>query len=193
MLIPVNGTHNVWISPEAALLYCTNESFPSIGEAPILWPPDVKSRLIGKDRDAGKDWGQEEKGTREDEMVGWHHWLNGHEFEQAPGDSEGQGSLACCSPWFAKSWTWLSNWTATTNGEDRVWHSDIHLWREHCFNCRLNSHQENALVRMRWALCRRNRYLVPQQMVHHLGGTHGDQRGRKHMGTPSLSGPVVQT
>ena len=71
-------------------------------EAPTLWPPDVKSRLIGKDPDAGKDWGQEEKGTAEDEMVGWHHWLNGHEFEQAQGDSEGQGSPPCCSPWGCK-------------------------------------------------------------------------------------------
>ena len=66
-------------------------------DAPIFWPPDAKSLLIGKDPDAGKDWGQEEKGMTEDEMVGWHHWLNGHEFEQALGDSEGQGSMACCS------------------------------------------------------------------------------------------------
>jgi len=66
-------------------------------ETPILWLPDGKSQLTGKDPDAGKDWGQEEKGLTEDEMVGWHHWLNGHEFEQTPGDSEGQGSLACCS------------------------------------------------------------------------------------------------
>ena len=66
-------------------------------ETPILWPPDAKSWLIGKDPDAGKDWGQEEKGMTEDEMVGWHHGLNGHEFEQTLGDSEGQGSLACCS------------------------------------------------------------------------------------------------
>ena len=65
-------------------------------EAPLLWPPDVKSRLIGKDPDAGRDWGQEEKGTTEDKMVGWHYWLNGHEFEQALGDGEGQQSLACC-------------------------------------------------------------------------------------------------
>ena len=63
-------------------------------EAPILWVHDVKNRLIGKDPDAGKDWGQEEKGVTENEMVEWHHWLNGHESEQAPGDSEGQGSLA---------------------------------------------------------------------------------------------------
>ena len=68
-------------------------------EAPILWPPDVKHWLIGKDADAGKDWGQEEKGVTEDEMVGWHHQLNGYEFEQTLGDSEGQASLECCSPW----------------------------------------------------------------------------------------------
>ena len=71
-------------------------------EAPILWPPDAKSRLIGKDLDFRKDWGQEEKRSTEGEMVRWHHWLNGHEFEQTPGDSEGQGSLACCSSWGGK-------------------------------------------------------------------------------------------
>ena len=68
-------------------------------KAPILWPPDGKSQFIRKDPDAGKDWRQEEKGTTEDKLVGWHHWLNGHEFEQTPGVGEGQGSLACCSPW----------------------------------------------------------------------------------------------
>ena len=67
-------------------------------EAPILWPPDVMSRLIGKDPDAGKDWGQE-KGATENETVGWHHRLIEHKFEQAPEDCEGQGSLACCIPW----------------------------------------------------------------------------------------------
>jgi len=71
-------------------------------KALILWPPDAKSWLIGKDPDAGKDWGWEEKGTTEDEMVGWHHWLDGHEFEQIPGDGDGQESLACCSPWGRK-------------------------------------------------------------------------------------------
>ena len=75
-------------------------------ETPILCPLDVKSWFTGKDPDAGKDWGQEEKGATEDEMVGWHHGLNGRGFEQTPGDSEGQESLACCSPW-----GWLSNWT----------------------------------------------------------------------------------
>ena len=68
-------------------------------EAPIHWPPDAKSRLTGKDSDAGKDWRQKEKRVTEDEMVGWHHWLNRHELGQILGDGEGQGSLACCSPW----------------------------------------------------------------------------------------------
>ena len=68
-------------------------------EVPILWPPDAKNQLIVKDPDAGKNWGQEDKGVTEDEMFGWHHQLNGHEFEQTPGDSEGQESLACCGPW----------------------------------------------------------------------------------------------
>ena len=79
----------------------------------LFWPSDVKNWLIGKDPDSGKDWKQEEKRMTEDEMVGWHHWLDGHEFEQAPGVGDGQGSLACCSPWgYNKSDTteWL-NWT----------------------------------------------------------------------------------
>ena len=71
-------------------------------EAPILWLPDVKNWLIGKDPDAGKDWRQKEKGMAEDKMVEWHHWLNGHMFEQALGDGDGQGGLACCSPWDRK-------------------------------------------------------------------------------------------
>ena len=66
-------------------------------EVPIDWPPEPKSQFIGKDTDAGKDWGQEEKGTSEDETVEWHCWLNRDEFEKTPGDSEGQGSLACSS------------------------------------------------------------------------------------------------
>ena len=70
----------------------------AVAEAPILCPPDVKNWLIGKDPDDGKDWRWEEKGTTEDEMVWWHHWPNGHEFEQTMGDSEGQGNLACSSP-----------------------------------------------------------------------------------------------
>ena len=95
-----------------------NQSWIFIGrtdaeaEAPILWSSDSKSRLIRKDPDAGKDWRQEEKGTTEDKMVGWHQRLNGHEFKQAPGDGEGQGSLVCCSPWGCKesdTTDWLNN------------------------------------------------------------------------------------
>ena len=84
-------------------------------ETPILWPPHAKSWLIGKDPDSGRDWGQEEEETSEDEMVGWHHWLDGHEFEPALGVGEGQGSLACCSPWGHKesnTTDWL-NWRGT--------------------------------------------------------------------------------
>ena len=81
-------------------------------EAPILWPSDAKSWLIGKDLDAGKDWGQEEKQVTENDMAGWHHWLKGHEFEQTPGESEGPGSLVCYTALgVTKSQTWLSNWT----------------------------------------------------------------------------------
>ena len=82
-------------------------------ETLILWPPDAKNWLIGRDPDAGKDWRQEEKGTTEDEMVEWHHRLDGHEFEQAPGVGDGQGGLVCCSPWSRKdldTTEWL-NWT----------------------------------------------------------------------------------
>ena len=96
-----------------------NQSWIFIGrtdteaEAPILWPSDAKNWLIGKDPDAGKDWRWEEKGKTEDEMVGWHHWLDGREFEWAPGVGDGQGSLACCGSWGHKEsdmteWlTWL--------------------------------------------------------------------------------------
>ena len=71
-------------------------------ETPIPWPPDAKSWLIWQDLDAGKDWGQEEKETTEDEMGGWHHWLNGHGFGWTPGVSDGQGGLACCGSWSHK-------------------------------------------------------------------------------------------
>ena len=81
--------------------------FPN--KAPILWPPDAKSQLIGKDPAAGKNGRQEEKGMTEDEMVGWYHRLDGHEFEQTLGDGEGQGGLVCCSPWGHKGLDRMSN------------------------------------------------------------------------------------
>ena len=85
-------------------------------EVPTLWLPDVKSQLIGEDSDAGKDWRQEEKMVTEDEMVGWYHWLNGHEFEQTQGDSEGQGSLVCCS-----SWSWQRVGQDLTTKQQQIW------------------------------------------------------------------------
>ena len=71
-------------------------------ESPVLWPPHAKSWFIGKDSDAGRDWGKEEKGMTEDEMAGWHHWLDGHESEWTPGVGDGQGGLACCGSWGRK-------------------------------------------------------------------------------------------
>ena len=96
-----------------------NQSWIFIGrtdaeaETPILWPSDVKNQVIGKDLDAGKDWRQEEKGMTEDEMVRWHHWLDGYEFEQALGVGDEQGNLASCSPWSHKELdtTERLNWT----------------------------------------------------------------------------------
>ena len=90
-------------------------------ETPVLWPPDGKNWLIGKDPDAGRDWGQEEKGTTEDEMAGWHHQLDGHEFEWSPGVGDGQAGLACCDSWGRKEsdtteWlNWLTDWCRETS------------------------------------------------------------------------------
>ena len=85
-------------------------------EAPILWPPHAKSWLTGKDPDTGRDWGQEEKGTTEDEMAGWHHWLDTHEFEWTSGVGDGQGGLACRDSWGRKEsdTTERLNWTELT-------------------------------------------------------------------------------
>ena len=82
-------------------------------ETPVLWPPHAKSQLIGKDSDAGRDCGQEEKGTTEDEMAGWHHWVDGRESEWTPGVGDGQGGLACCGSWGRKEsdTTERLNWT----------------------------------------------------------------------------------
>ena len=111
-----------------------NQSWVLIGrtdaeaETSVLWPPDVKNWLIGKDPDADeKDWRQEEKGITEDEMVGWYHRLDGHEFEQAMGVGDGQGSLACCSPWGRKEsdTTEQLNWINTNTGG--IWISHVIL------------------------------------------------------------------
>ena len=94
-------------------LYSSLLSFQSKAETPVLWPPHEKSWLIGKDSDAGRDWGQEKKGTTKDEMVGWHHWLDGRESEWTPGVGDGQGGPACCNSWGRKEsdMTERLNWT----------------------------------------------------------------------------------
>ena len=107
-------------------------------ETAILWPSHSKSWLIGKNPDAGRVWGQEKKGTTEDEMAGWHHWLDGHEFEWTPGDGDGQGGLACCDSWDQKksditerlNWTeWLSwtDWLLKWNLYSQT--CNIHRWK----------------------------------------------------------------
>ena len=101
LLSPLDSREIKPVNPKGNQSWMFIGSTDAEAEAPILWPPDSKSWLIEKDPDAGKDWRQE-KGTTEDEMIGWHHRLNGHEPEQAPGDGEGLGSLACCSPWSCK-------------------------------------------------------------------------------------------
>ena len=109
-------------------------------ETPIRWPPDVKSWLIGKDPDAGKDWGQEEKGMTEDKMIGWHHRLNGHEFGWTPGVGDGQGGLVCCGSWGHKesntterlNWTELYEYESCTVKKADNWRidaSELSCWR----------------------------------------------------------------
>ena len=85
-------------------------------ETPIFWPPDAKNWLIGKDSNAGKDWRQEEKGATEDKMAGQHHWLNGHEFQQTPGDGEGRRILERCSPWACKELDTTENLKSNNKG-----------------------------------------------------------------------------
>jgi len=94
-------------------------------EAPILWPPDAKSWLIWRDTDDGKDWGQEEKGTAEDKMVGCHHQLNGYGFGWNLGVGDGQGGLACCGSWGCKNRTRLSDWTELISSELSCSHSHL--------------------------------------------------------------------
>ena len=98
LVSPLDRKEIKQVNPKGDQPWIVTESTDAEAEAPIFWPLDAKSQLIGKDPDPGKDWGQEEKEVTEDEMVGWHHQLNGHEFEQTLGDSESQRNLACCSP-----------------------------------------------------------------------------------------------
>ena len=119
------------------------ESRHAEAETPILWAPDEKNWLTGKDPDAGKDW-RREKGTTEDEMVGWHHRRNGREFEQAPGVGDGQGGLACCSPWGRKEsdTTKQLNWTEMGGSGE---HLSLHPVGQ--------APQATWLVPITWGLC----------------------------------------
>ena len=119
-------------------------------EAPMHWPPDVKSWLIRKDPDAGKDWRQEEKGPTEDEMVGWHHQLNGHEFEQALGVGDGQGGLVCCSPWGHKeSDTTELNWGSVIHIPCTNWFTCCTWWEQRCHQAAYPGEQKTGGAR--WA------------------------------------------
>ena len=112
-----------------------NQSWVFIGrtdveaETPVLWPPDAKSWLIGKDPNAGKDWRQEEKGMTKNEMVGWHHRLNGHGCEQTPGDGDGQGSLACCSSWGCKG-SDMTEWLNNNKRKQPPYYKSTAFWLE---------------------------------------------------------------
>ena len=102
-------------------------------EAPILWPHDAKGWLIWKDPTAGKDWRREDKRTTEDEMIGWHHRLNGHELQQTPGVGDGQRRLACCSPWNCRvghDWVTEMNWTCCWVGWVLILYSDVYYTTE---------------------------------------------------------------
>ena len=118
-----------------------NQSWIFIGrtdaEAPILWSPNLKSWLTGKDPDTEKDWRREEKGMVEDEMVGWHHWLYAQEFEQVPGVGDGQRSLVCCSPWGQKEsdTTEQLNWTLILGKLISYLDSRLWLWRKTPVSC----------------------------------------------------------
>ena len=127
------------VHPKGNQSWIVIERTDAEAETPILWPLDVKNWLIWKDPDAGKDWRQEEKGMTENEMVGWHRQLNRHEFEQSLGVGDGQGSLACCSPWGRKELdtTEQMNWTdwmpytylaAPTSLSPVVTTSSLYLW-----------------------------------------------------------------
>ena len=140
-----------------------NQSWIFIGrtdaeaEAPILWLPEAKSQLIIEDPDAGKDWRQEEKGKTEDEMVGWHHPLDGHEFDQAQRVGNGQGSLACCSPWDHKEsdTTEQLNWTEAGQGDYDIFLTCFHFsrlsWCPSLLQCR--SQKDSLIYSLRFSCC----------------------------------------
>ena len=128
---PLDGKEIKPVNPEGNQPWIFLGRTNTEAEAPILWLPDAKSQLIRKDRDAGKDWRQK-KGVTEDDVDRWHHQLNGCEFEQTPGDGEGQGSLACCSPWGRKE-SDMTEWQQQLDASILIGLMDgqrVHRWRE---------------------------------------------------------------
>ena len=118
-------------------------------ETPILWPPHAKSWFIGKDPDAGRDWGQEEKGTPENEMAGWHHWLDGRESQWTPGVGDGQGGLACCDSWGHKE----LDTTERLIWSDRIW---FIIYMYVCIHIYIHIHIINLINN-------RNSYIIKQE------------------------------
>jgi len=135
-----------WVNPQGNQSWIFIRRTDAEAETLILWLPDAKNWVIGKDPDAGKDCRQVEKVMTEDEMVGWHHQLNGHEFEQAPGVGDVQGSLVCCSPWGSQrvrdDWVTELNWTSLC-GRIYLW-SCLSLyfcfWGGFCFSLLIQFH-----------------------------------------------------
>ena len=117
-------------------------------ETPVLWSPHAKSWLIGKDSDAGRHWGQEEKGTTEDEMAGWHHWLDGHESQWTPGVGDGQGGLACCDSWGRKE----SDTTKRLNWTELNWnnYSKIQIVWKWVFICSFLNYTSELVLNCKW-------------------------------------------
>ena len=116
-------------------------------ETPVLWPPHAKSWLIGKDPNVGRDWGQEEKGTTEGEMAGWHHWLDGRESEWTPEVGDGEGGLACCDSWGCKEAdrTERLNWTEDGN---LMWRTDF--FEKTLMLGKIEGRRRRGRQRMRW-------------------------------------------
>ena len=133
-------------------------------EAPVLWPPDVKSQLSGRDPDAGKDWRPEEKGTTEDEMARWHHRLKGHEFEQATGDSEGQGGLVCCSPWGPQE-SDTTQWLNNSNKARESWRytGQVRQWLQNIQGRKDSVHSNNgSILPTKLELCKHSSFYLQQ-------------------------------
>ena len=131
---PLDGKEIQPVHPKGDQLWLFIGRTDVEAETPIVWPSDVKNWLIWKDPDAGKDWGRDEKGTTEDEVVGWHHWLNGHGFGWTPGVGDGQGGLVCCGSWGLREsdTTERLNWTEANQEQSSDPRVKAASWRIHC-------------------------------------------------------------